>query len=141
MFPIKYNNQKIRGNPFLLGMFFIVVFLFPAKNTLAGGGASDDAYLPFAEVMPEPVGGYAAMFKKIVYPDVAKNAGVEGKLYLLVYVNENGGVDDIKVVKSLGAGCDEAAIKAIKDTKFKPGKNAGVAIKVKLSIPVSFKLQ
>ncbi len=136
-----YSVKKLKFSPYFLGLVCIVTFLFTNNYTFAGGGVSDEAYLAFAEAMPEPVDGYTTMFKKIVYPDVAKNAGIEGKLYLLVYVNENGGVDDIKVVKSLGGGCDEAAIKAVKDTKFKPGKNAGVAVKVKLSIPVVFKLQ
>ncbi len=141
MFPQKYNNHKIRFSPIFLGLFCLVIFLSANINAFAGGGASDEAYLAFAEVMPEPVDGYTAMFKKIEYPSMARNSGIEGKLYLLVYVNEQGGVDDIKVVKSLGAGCDEAAIKVVKDTKFKAGKNGGVAVKVKLSIPVTFKLQ
>ena len=137
----KFNSIKIQFSPSFLGLFCLTLIFLILNNTFAGGGTSDDAYLAFAEVMPEPVDGYSAMFKKITYPDMARNAGIEGKVYLLVYVNENGGVDDVKVVKSLGAGCDEAAIKAIKDTKFKAGKNAGVSIKVKLSIPVTFKLQ
>ncbi len=138
---LKQINVKMKFGSFLFVSLSIIFFLFSTHNTYAGGGTAEDAYLAFAEVMPEPADGYNTMFKKIVYPDMARNAGVEGKLYLLVYVNENGGVDDVKVVKSLGAGCDEAAIKAIKDTKFKAGKNAGAAVKVKLSIPVSFKLQ
>jgi protein TonB len=100
----------------------------------------DEAYAAFAEVMPEPVGGIASVFKKIVYPEIAKRTNIEGKVYLLIYVNENGGVDDVKVIKSLGGGCDEAAVKAIKESKFSAGKNKGVPLKVKLSMAVTFKL-
>ncbi|MCU7495300.1 MAG: energy transducer TonB [Ignavibacteria bacterium] len=100
-----------------------------------------DQYLAFAEVMPEPVGGLATVYKKIVYPTIAKNAGLEGKVYVLVFIDEKGGVDDVKIVKGLGGGCDEAAIHAIKSTKFTPGKNKGVPVKVKLSLPIIFKLK
>ena len=131
---IKMKSVKL----YFLFLAILVSSLFTSQFTYAGGGPSEEAYLAFSEVMPEPIDGYPAMYKKIEYPEMAKKAGIEGKLYLLVYVSENGDVDDVKVVKSLGAGCDEAGIKAVKDTKFKAGKNAGVAVKVKLSIPVTF---
>lgn len=100
----------------------------------------EDPYAAFAEVMPAPVGGLEAVVKKIVYPEIAKKAGLAGKLYLLVYVDEKGQVNDVKVIKGLGGGCDEAAMKAIKDSKFTPGKNSDVAVKVKLSLPITFKM-
>ncbi|HEX2960351.1 MAG TPA: energy transducer TonB [Ignavibacteriales bacterium] len=100
-----------------------------------------DQYLAFAEVMPEPVGGLPAIYKKIVYPSIAKSAGLEGKVYVLIFINERGGVDDVKVVKGIGGGCEEAAIQAIKGVKFTPGKNGGSPVKVKLSLPISFKLK
>lgn len=100
-----------------------------------------DQYLAFAEVMPEPVGGLPSIYKKISYPAIAKSAGLEGKVYVLIFIDEQGGVDDVKVVKGLGGGCEEAAISAIKSTKFTPGKNGGVPVKVKLSLPIQFKLK
>ncbi|MCU7491427.1 MAG: energy transducer TonB [Ignavibacteria bacterium] len=100
-----------------------------------------DQYLAFAEVMPEPVGGLQSIYKKIVYPSIAKSAGLEGKVYVLIFINERGGVDDVKVVKGIGGGCEEAAIQAIKGVKFTPGKNGGAPVKVKLSLPISFKLK
>ncbi|MGE5683005.1 MAG: energy transducer TonB [Bacillota bacterium] len=101
----------------------------------------EDPYLAFAEVMPEPVGGLPAIYKKIVYPNIAKSAGLEGKVYLLVFVNENGGVDNVKVIKGIGGGCEEAATEAVKNVKYTPGKNKGVPVKVKLSLAINFKLK
>jgi len=72
---------------------------------------------------------------------MAKKAGIEGKVYVLVFINENGDVDDVKVIKGLGGGCDEEVIKAVKDSKFKPASNKGVATKVKLSLAFTFKLK
>jgi len=100
----------------------------------------DDPYLPFAQVMPAPVGGMESVYKHIVYPESAKKAGVAGKVYVLISINESGGVDQVKVVRGIGAGCDEAAMNGVKAVKFSPGKNDGAAVKVKLSLAIIFKL-
>jgi periplasmic protein TonB len=101
----------------------------------------EDPYKPVAEEMPTPVGGYEAVYKKVVYPELARNSGIQGKVYLLVYINEAGGVDDVKTVKGIGAGCDQAAEEVIRKTKFNAGKSQGQAIKVKLTIPFVFKMK
>lgn len=97
-------------------------------------------YFVAVEEMPEPIGGIAAIQSKIVYPEIAKRAGVEGKVYILAFVDENGNVTKAQVLKGLGAGLDEAALDAIKQTKFKPGKQRGKPVKVQVSIPIVFKL-
>lgn len=101
----------------------------------------EPVYFVAVEEMPEPVGGIGEIQKKIVYPEIAKRAGVEGKVYVLAFVDESGTVTDAKIIKGIGAGCDEAALDAVKKTKFKPGKQRGKPVKVQVSIPVVFKLQ
>jgi periplasmic protein TonB len=98
-------------------------------------------YFVAVEEMPEPIGGIQAIQSKIVYPEIAKRAGVEGKVYVLAFVNEQGEVADAKIIKGIGAGCDEAALNAVLQTKFSPGKQRGVPVKVQVSIPIIFKLQ
>lgn len=120
--------------------FIFILALFAVLLSAQNLNAQQDQYLPYAEVMPQPVGGLEAIYSKISYPDIAKKNGIEGKVYLLVYVNQNGGVDDVKVVKGIGAGCDEAAIDGVKQMKFTVGKNQGAAVKVKLSLSIVFKL-
>ncbi len=93
------------------------------------------------EEQPEPIGGIEAIQKKIVYPEIAKRAGVQGRVYIKAFVNENGDVVKAEVIKGIGAGCDEAAVKAVTETKFKPGRQRGKPVKVQVSIPVVFKLQ
>ncbi len=92
------------------------------------------------EDMPAPIGGIAAIQKKIVYPEIAKRAGVQGRVFIKAFVDEHGKVVKAEVIKGIGAGCDEAAIKAVKATKFKPGRQRGKPVKVQVSIPVFFKL-
>lgn len=93
------------------------------------------------EDMPEPIGGIEAIQKKIIYPDIARRAGVEGRVFVKAYVDETGVVTKTEVIKGIGAGCDEAAEAAVKQTKFKPGKQRGKPVKVQVSIPILFKLQ
>lgn len=101
----------------------------------------EPVYFVAVEEMPEPIGGIGEIQKKIIYPEIAKRAGVEGKVYVLAFVDESGTVTDAKIIKGIGAGCDEAALDAVKKTKFKPGKQRGKPVKVQVSIPVVFKLQ
>jgi len=93
------------------------------------------------EQMPEPIGGIAAIQKKIVYPEIAKRAGVQGRVYVKAYVDESGRVSKVELIRGIGAGCDEAAMKAVNSVMFKPGKQRGKAVKVQVTVPVLFKLQ
>ena len=93
------------------------------------------------EQMPEPIGGIAAIQKKIVYPEIAKRAGVQGRVYVKAYVDENGKVTKVELIRGIGAGCDEAAMKAVQSVMFKPGKQRGKPVKVQVTVPVLFKLQ
>ena len=82
-------------------------------------------YFVKVEEMPEPIGGLYAIQSKIKYPEIAKRAGIEGRVYVLAFIDETGNVTDAKIIKGIGAGCDETAIDAIKQTKFTPGKTEG----------------
>ena len=102
-----------------------------------------DEYFPFrkAEDKPQIIGGVAGIMKKIDYPDMAKKLGISGLVIVEVYVDEHGEVQKIVLLKGIGFGCDEETINAIKNTKFIPGKQRGVPVKVKVTIPVRFKLK
>ena len=93
------------------------------------------------EKMPEPIGGIAAIQKKIVYPEFAKRAGIYGKVYLTAFVDEKGNVFKVELVKGIGGGCDEVALEAVKNSRFTPGEQRGVPVKVRVGIPIVFKLQ
>ena len=92
------------------------------------------------EEMPQPIGGLQEIQRKIQYPEIAKRAGIEGKVFVRAFVDENGNVVSAEIVKGIGAGCDEAAQDAIIKTKFSPGKQRGKPIKVQVIVPVLFKL-
>ncbi len=103
-------------------------------------GEINDNYFVAVEQMPSPIGGLQGIQEKIVYPEIAKRAGVQGRVFIKAYINEKGDVDKAEVIKGIGAGCDEAAIKAVKETKFVPGMQRGKPVKVQVAIPILFKL-
>lgn len=93
------------------------------------------------EQMPELQGGLGELQKKIRYPEIAKKAGVEGRVIVQFVVNEQGMVENPVVVRGIGAGCDEEAIKAVQTARFTPGRQRGQPVKVKMSLPITFKLK
>lgn len=98
-------------------------------------------FVPYDEP-PVPIGGFAAIQRNLVYPEIARKAGVEGRVIVHVQIDEKGNVVRTKILQSLGNnGCDEAAVAAIKSVKWKPAKQRDRAVKVWVSIPVVFKLK
>ena len=93
------------------------------------------------EEMPSPIGGIAGIQAKIIYPELAKRAGVQGKVYVKAYVDDTGIVKKVEIIKGIGAGCDEAAVAAVLSTRFNPGKQRGKPVKVQVSIPIKFVLR
>lgn len=90
---------------------------------------------------PQPIGGIAEIQKNIKYPEEAKAAGIEGRVFIKAYINEFGFVDNTEIIKGIGGGCDEAAVNAVKLTRFTPGMDGDKAVKVQVVIPILFKLQ
>ena len=102
---------------------------------------SEPVFFVAVEQMPEPIGGIGAIQKKIVYPEIAKRAGVQGRVYVKAYVDEAGKVTKVELIRGIGAGCDEAAMEAVNSVMFSPGKQRGKPVKVQVTVPVLFKLQ
>lgn len=93
------------------------------------------------EEMPELIGGLASIQEQIVYPEMAKKAGVEGRVIVQFVVDEQGNVLDPQVVRGLGAGLDEEALRAVRQAKFTPGQQRGQPVKVRMSLPITFRLR
>jgi TonB family protein len=117
-------------------------FQIEMPDFLSGGMfGSKDEYLIAADEMPEIIGGFFSIQKNIKYPELAKRAGIEGKVYVLALINEEGNVVNARVIKGIGAGCDEAALEAVKGVKFTSARKDGKPVKVQVTIPIAFKLQ
>jgi len=98
------------------------------------------------EQTPEYPGGQQAMMQfikqNLQYPKKAAEMGISGKVVVRFCVDEKGDITDIKIVRSIGGGCDEEAIRIIKKMgNWKPGKQNGKAVKTYFTLPISFSLK
>ncbi len=89
---------------------------------------------------PEPIGGFAAIQKNLIYPEKARKAEIEGTVIIYVHISEEGIVDNTKIMKSLNEECDQAAIDAIKSVEWKPALQGEKKVSVWVNVPVKFKL-
>jgi periplasmic protein TonB len=98
----------------------------------------------FPEKQPEPINGfkffYEQLGKNIKYPIQAKHIGTEGKVFVEFIVNRNGEASDLKIIRGIGSGCDEEAMRVLALTKWEPGKQRGKPVRVKMVLPISFML-
>jgi protein TonB len=98
------------------------------------------------EVQPEFVGGMEAfrsfLVKNLRYPNAAQSSNVQGKVYLNFTVETDGSLSNITVLRGIGFGCDEEALRVMKlMPKWKPGKQSGRAVRVKFNMPIVFALE
>lgn len=97
------------------------------------------------EEMPSYPGGEKALLeyvaKNIKYPQIARETGIQGRVFVGFVVEPDGSVSNVKILRGIGGGCDEEAMRVIKSlAKWKPGKQRGKAVRVSYQIPVVFKL-
>ncbi|MFT4567535.1 MAG: protein TonB [Saprospiraceae bacterium] len=86
------------------------------------------------------------LYKSLKYPAIARENGVEGRVYIQFVVERDGKVTDGKIVRDIGAGCGEAALKVVNSMNdlaqaWKPGKQRGQSVRVLYTLPVTFKLE
>ncbi len=92
-----------------------------------------------------PIGGYAAFYQYIAdnmdYPTQARRMGIEGRVFVQFVIDKDGSITDVQAVKGIGAGCDEEAVRVVKGaTKWTPPKQRGQAVKQRIVLPITFKL-
>ncbi|MCB0696102.1 MAG: energy transducer TonB [Chitinophagaceae bacterium] len=97
----------------------------------------------YAEQMPEFKGDiYSYLGRSVHYPQQAIQANIEGKVLIQFVVNEDGAISRTKVLRGIGGGCDEEALRVVSAMPaWKPGKQNGKAVKVFFTLPITFRLQ
>lgn len=122
---------------------------------------SDDAYNPikiieepeiqdeeifiWSETLPEFKGGEEERINflrnNIVYPQDARERGIQGIVFIGFIVEKNGEISDVAVLRGIGGGCDEEAIRVVKMMpKWKPGLQRSKPVRVRLNMPIKFAL-
>jgi protein TonB len=98
------------------------------------------------ESMPTFPGGMGALMKylaeNIKYPPLAKESGIQGRVFINFVVEPDGSISNVKVLRGIGGGCDEEAVRVVKNMpKWSPGKQRGKPVRVSYNLPVKFTLQ
>lgn len=101
----------------------------------------DEDFFVIVEQMPELVGGLRSIQQQIVYPEKARIAGIEGRVIIQFIVNEEGKVENPRVIRGIGGGCDEEALRVVRTARFEPGRQRGKPVRVQFSLPIVFQLQ
>jgi len=120
---------------------FIVIFFLLLTSSIYGQQKDDAGIYLNAEKMPAIKGGMAAIGKKIRYPKIAKEMGIQGVVYVGFIVDEYGKVKEPKVLRSLAVPLDKEAIRVLEeDIKFTPGYHQGNAVPVRMVLPIRFRM-
>lgn len=98
------------------------------------------------ESMPEFPGGMGELMKylatNIKYPPLAKESGIQGRVFINFVVEPDGSISNVKVLRGIGGGCDEEAVRVVEAMpKWKAGKQRGKPVRVSYNLPVKFTLQ
>ena len=94
-----------------------------------------------AEVQPTLIGGLEDLQGRVEYPQFARQAGIEGQVVIQFVVDERGNVVDPVVLRSPNDLLSEAALKAVRESRFTPGQQRGRPVKVRFAVPVTFRLR
>jgi periplasmic protein TonB len=118
----------------------------PVQDMGEEESAEEQQIFMVVESMPEFPGGEAALHQylaeNIKYPQMAKESGIQGRVFVTFVVERDGKVTDVKVLRGIGGGCDEEAIRVVQNMpKWAPGKQRGKPVRVQFNLPVKFTLQ
>ncbi|MBN8680496.1 MAG: TonB family protein [Chitinophagales bacterium] len=113
---------------------------------VAASQPSGDDYFTYVEEMPQYPGGEAELLKflkdKQIYPQLAKENGIQGMVVLSFIVEKDGSLSNFQVLRDIGGGCGQEALRMVRAMpKWIPGKQKGQVIRVKYTLRVSFRLE
>ncbi|HZY38532.1 MAG TPA: energy transducer TonB [Mucilaginibacter sp.] len=123
-----------------------LLFLLTAKAQLTDSARnSNDMVFTSVEHIPEFPGGISQFNKFLVknlrYPAAARENNTEGRVIVTMVVEKDGSLSQVKVVRGIGDGCDDEAVRLVKlSSPWKPGMQNGRAVRVMYAVPVSFTL-
>ncbi|TVQ67235.1 MAG: energy transducer TonB [Balneolaceae bacterium] len=101
----------------------------------------EDGFFILVEQMPELIGGLESLQRQVRYPERALRANIQGRVFVQFIVNERGEVENPVVVRGIGGGCDEEAIRVVSQARFVPGMQRGRPVRVQYNLPVVFMIR
>ena len=106
---------------------------------------SEEVIFTVVEEWPSFPGGEEARLRflseNIRYPQMAREAGIQGTVFLTFVVERDGSVTDVRIVRGIGGGCDEEAIRVVRNMpRWTPGRQRGQPVRVQFNMPIRFVL-
>ena len=146
--PSRFEPGRVDGEPVRVRFAVPVTFRLPEADAPTDDRVRDvrpdpqgeDGVFGDVDEMPQLIGGLQGLQDRLVYPQVAKDAGIEGQVVVQFVVNEEGQVQDAVVLRSPDAALSEAALAAVRASTFEPGMVDGEPVKVRFAVPVTFRL-
>ena len=116
------------------------------KRATPTANASNYEVFTVVEENPEFDGGMEGLYKylssNIHYPEKAKEEKIQGRVFVTFVIEKDGSVSDAKVIRGIGGGCDEEALRVVNNMpKWKPGKQKGKPVRVQYNLPIYFQLK
>ena len=127
-----------------------LVFVFGESkcqtNEISKANSYEDKVFTYIPVMPQFPGGEIAMYeyikKNVIYPKLAMDSNITGKVFVNFVIDKEGNVTDAKILRGIGGGCDEEVVRLVESMpKWTPGElETGERVKVSFNLPISFTL-
>ena len=145
---LRFEPGEQRGEPVKVAVAMTMPFTFklPDDSTDVSSSASQTrepdstgVYMVVDE-MPRLQGGLQALQGGIRYPEAAKADGAEGRVFVRFIVDEEGEVTDPEVAKGVHDALDAEALRVVETLRFEPGQQEGEPVKVRMTMPFTFKL-
>ena len=148
--PGMQKGKPVRVN-YMMPVFFKLTEDQPAKPVEKSDMSKVDmkpdknGVYQIVEEMPQFPGGENKLMeyiaKNLTYPQEARDKGIDGRVFVAMVIEKDGSVSNVKVLRGIGGGCDEEAVRVISALpKWKPGKMNGEPVRVSYQIPINFKL-
>lgn len=107
--------------------------------------STDDAVFVVVEEQAMFPGGMEAMYdyigKNLKYPELAKEKDIQGRVFVNFIVERDGSITNVKCLRGIGGGCDEAAMEVVKNMpKWQPAKQRGKEVRCQFNLPINFEL-
>lgn len=131
-------------------LFGLMLFIFAISTKAQTADTINNDIGPelitIVEIAPEFPGGFQALSEFITtnlnYPQEAKEAGVEGRVFVSFIVEKDGSLSSIQLLRGIGYGCDEEAMAVVKKMpKWKPATQRGKPVRMRYQLPFVFKLE
>jgi len=143
----KQKSKKIQLFRYVLlvPLLGLICTMIACEKRIANNSTATTGLPAIVEIMPEFPGGELALLKhfgsNIKYPEAARLADIEGVVVLEFIVEKDGSITDIEILRDIGGGCGEEALRIAKEMpKWKPGMDGGKLARVVYKLPVRFKL-